>query len=69
MNQTSQKVSKLTSIALSSTSTKRQNEQWFIDSGETTQMTFERNMITDYRKYKQSSKIYRGDNSVIKAYG
>jgi hypothetical protein len=32
-------------------------------------MTFQRNIITDYKKYEEPSKIYLGDNRVIKAYG
>ena len=57
-------------IALTSTSTnKGQNDQWFIDSGATKHMTFQRNIITDYKKYDEPSKIYLGDNRVIEAYG
>lgn len=57
-------------IALSSTSTsKEKNDQWFIDSGATKHMTFQRNIMTDYEKYEKPSKIYLGDNRVIKAYG
>ncbi|CAB3988289.1 Retrovirus-related Pol poly from transposon TNT 1-94 [Paramuricea clavata] len=32
-------------------------------------MTFQRNIITDYKKYEEPSKIYLGDNRVVKAYG
>ncbi|CAB4021584.1 Retrovirus-related Pol poly from transposon TNT 1-94, partial [Paramuricea clavata] len=57
-------------IALNSTSTSsKQNNHWFIDSGATKHMTFQRHLIVDYVKYKQPSKIYLGDNRVIKAYG
>ena len=45
------------------------NDQWFIDSGATKHMTFQRNIITDYKKYKEPSKIYLGDNRIIEAYG
>ena len=55
-------------IALTSTSTnKGQNDQWFIDSGATKHMTFQRNIITNYKKYDEPSKIYLGDNRVIEA--
>lgn len=32
-------------------------------------MTFQRDLIVDYVQYKQPSKVYLGDNRVIKAYG
>ena len=32
-------------------------------------MTFEKDLIVDFIKYEQSSKIYLGDNRVIEAYG
>jgi hypothetical protein len=32
-------------------------------------MTFQRNIIIDYKKYEEPSKIYLGDNRFIKAYG
>ena len=57
-------------IALTSTSKiKEGNDQWFIDSGSTKHMTFQRNTITDYKKYKEPSKICLCDNRVIEAYG
>ena len=57
-------------IALNSTLTNsKQSNQWFIDSGATKHMTFQKELIVDYIKYKQPSKIYLGDNRVINAYG
>ena len=57
-------------IALTSTSdSKCGNDQWFIDSGATKHMTFQRHIMTDYKKYEKPSKIYLGDNRVIEAYG
>ena len=46
-----------------------QSDQWFIDGGATKHMTFQKNIVTDYKKYKKPSKIYLGDNRVIEAYG
>ena len=44
-------------------------QHWYIDSGATKYMTHRRDLITDFIKYKQPSKIFLGDNGVIKAYG
>ena len=57
-------------VALNSTlANQKQSNYWFIDSGATKHMTFRRDLITDYVQYKTPSKIYLGDNTVIKAYG
>ena len=41
-------------IALTSMpNVKAGNDQWFIDSGAAKHMTFQRNIITDYKKYKE----------------
>ena len=32
-------------------------------------MTFQRNIMTDYKKYKEPSKIYLGDDRIVEAYG
>ena len=48
-------------IDLTSTSNiKERNDQWFIDRGATKHMAFQRNVINDYKKYKEPSKIYVG---------
>ena len=56
-------------IALTTTSSKKENNQWFIDSGATKHMTFQRNIITNYKKYEEPSIIFLGDNTIIKAFG
>ena len=45
------------------------DNHWYIDSGATKHMTFEKDLIVDFMKYEQPSKIYLGDNRVIEAYG
>ena len=45
------------------------DNHWYIDSGATKHMTFEKDFIVDFMKYEQPSKIYLGDNRVIEAYG
>ena len=46
-------------IALTSTSNiKERNDQWFIDIRATKHIAFQRNVINDYKKYKEPSKIY-----------
>ena len=54
-------------IALTATSSKKENNEWFIDSGATKLMTFQRNIITNYKKYEEPSIIFLGDNIIIKA--
>ena len=51
-------------IALTSGMTCR----WYIDSGATKHMTFEKDLIVDFIEYKQPSKNYLGDK-VIEVYG
>ena len=55
-------------IALISSITNQRNE-WFIDSAATKHMTSNRNILIDYVTYKQPTKIYLGDNTVILAHG
>ena len=55
-------------IALISSTTNQRNE-WFIDSAATKHMTSNRNILIDYVTYKQPTKIYLGDNTVILAHG
>mgnify|MGYP006896117828 FL=1 len=43
------------------------DNHWYIDSGATKHMTFEKDLIVDFMKYEQPSKIYLGDNRVIEA--
>ena len=70
MTEEKEKVEQLNEgIALTTTSSKKENNQWFIDSGATKHMTFQRNIITNYKKYEEPSKIFLGDNTIIKAYG
>ena len=40
------------------------DNHWYIDSGATKHMTFEKDLIVDFMKYEQPSKIYLGDNRV-----
>ena len=57
-------------IALNSSMIHRKlDNHWYIDSGATKHMTFEKDLIFDFMKYEQPSKIYLGDNRVIEAYG
>ena len=57
-------------IALNSSMIRRKlDNHWYIDSGATKHMTFEKDLIVDFMKYEQPSKIYLGDNRVIEAYG
>ena len=58
------------SIALNSSTTCRNRViRWYIDSGATKHMTFEKDLIVDFYEYEQPSKIYLGDNRAIKAFG
>ena len=43
----------------------KQDNHWYINSGATKHLTFEKDLIVDFITYKQLSKIYR----VIEAYG
>ena len=55
-------------IALNSSMIRRKlDNHWYIDSGATKHMTFEKDLIVDFMKYEQPSKIYLGDNRVIEA--
>ena len=57
-------------IALNSSMIRRKlDNHWYIDSGATKHMTLEKDLIVDFIKYEQPSKIYLGDNRVIEAYG
>ena len=42
------------------------DNHWY--SGATKHMIFEKDLIVDFMKYEQPSKIYLGDNRVIEAY-
>ena len=58
------------SIALNSSTTCRNRDiRWYIDSGATKHMTFEKDLIVDFYEYEQPSKIYLGDNRAIEAFG
>ena len=47
------------SIALNSSTTCRNRDiRWYIDSGATKHMTFEKDLIVDFYEYEQPSKIY-----------
>ena len=55
-------------IALNSSMIRRKlDNHWYIDSGATKHMTFDKDLIVDFMKYEQPSKIYLGDNRVIEA--
>ena len=55
-------------LALHSGMTCRKRDNWYIDSGATKHMTFDKDLIVDFIEYKQPSKIYLGDNRVTEAY-
>ena len=58
------------SIALNSSTTCRNRViRWYIDSGATKHMTFEKDLIVDFYEYEQPSKIYLGGNRAIEAFG
>ena len=58
------------SIALnSSTTCQNRDIRWCIDSSATKHMTFEKDLIVDFYKYEQPSKIYLGDNRAMEAFG
>ena len=58
------------SIALNSSTTCRNRDiRWYIDSGATKHMTFEKDLIVDFDEYEQPSKIYLSDNRAIEAFG
>ena len=58
------------SIALNSSTTCRNRDIcWYIDSGATKHMTFEKDLIVDFYEYEQPSKIYLRDNRAIEAFG
>ena len=58
------------SITLNSSATCRNRDiRWYIDSGATKHMTFEKDLIVDFHEYEQPSDIYLGDNRAIEAFG
>ena len=50
-------------------STKNRTNEWFIDSGATKHMTFDRSIIINFVKYEHPLKIYLGDSTVVLAQG
>ena len=55
-------------VALPSSITNRTNE-WFIDSGATKHMTFDRSIMINFVKYEHPLSIYLGDSTVVLAQG
>ena len=55
-------------VALLSSITNRTNE-WFIDSGATKHMTFDRSIMINFIKYEHTLNIYLGDSTVVLAQG
>ena len=56
-------------IALASTVNFGPCSEWFIDSGATKHMTFQRNLLSEYREFNGPTKIYLGDDRIISAIG
>ena len=54
-------------MALTSSEKHQLNNGWFIDSGASKQMTYNRkNIISDFIEFKTPSRIFLGDNRIIK---
>ena len=45
------------------------NNGWYVDSGATRHMTFQKNLLHDFVAFNKPSRIYLGDNRVISATG
>ena len=56
-------------MALTSSTKYKLSNGWYIDSGASKHMTFNKDVIQDYMEYKESLSVRIGDDSVIKAYG
>ena len=56
-------------VALTTSSHPKGSKQWFIDSGATKHMTYEKDLIKDYIEYSQPTEIFLGDDTAIMALG
>ena len=45
------------------------NNGWYVDSGATRHMTFQKNLLLDFVEFNKLSRIYLGDDRVISATG
>ena len=59
----------LEEIALPASTRREMNNGWYVDSGATRHMTFQRNLLLDSVEFNKPSRIYLGDNRVISATG
>ena len=59
----------LEEIALPASTRCELNNGWYIDSGATRHMTFQKNLLLDFVEFNKPSRIYLGDNRVISATG
>eukprot|EP00794_Sanderia_malayensis_P009008 gene9008-9970_t len=56
-------------MALTSSIKYQLSNGWYVDSGATKHMTFQKDELQDYTAYKESIPIRIGDDSIIEAYG
>ena len=59
----------LEEIALPASTRCKLNNGWYVDSGATRHMTFQKNLLLDFVEFNKPSRIYLGDNRVISATG
>ena len=60
---------KVEDVALTTSSHPKGSKLWFIDSGATKHMTYEKDLIKDYIEYSQPTEIFLGDDTAIMALG
>ena len=59
----------LEKIALPASTRCELNNGWYVDSGATRHMTFQKNLLLGFVEFNKPSRIYLGDNRVISATG
>ena len=59
----------LEEIALPASTRCELTNGWYVDSGATRHMTFQKNLLLDFVEFNKPSRIYLGDNRVISATG
>ena len=56
-------------VALTSSDEGKRNDEWYLDSAASANMTFDENNLQDYQDYNQPSNVFLGDNRYIPAMG
>ena len=56
-------------VALTSSDEGKRNDEWFLDSAASANMTFDGNNLQDYQDYNKPSNVFLGDNHYIPAIG